>query len=116
MGDDKTNEDDLTIKLYEFLKQQVNLGHTIQSGRDMLKVQEQQYFLQVIYNQLLNSECSESNIQKGVKNSYKGILQRIKGKQGRFRGNLCGKRVEFSGRTVISPDPNLEINEISIPL
>jgi hypothetical protein len=38
-------------------------------------------------------------------------VQRLKGKQGRFRGNLSGKRVDFSGRTVISPDPNLAINE-----
>ena len=36
-------------------------------------------------------------------------MQRLKGKQGRFRGNLSGKRVDFSGRTVISPDPNLRV-------
>ena len=35
----------------------------------------------------------------------------MKGKQGRFRGNLSGKRVDFSGRTVISPDPNLKIDD-----
>lgn len=42
-----------------------------------------------------------------------GFVQRLKGKQGRFRGNLSGKRVEFTGRTVISPDPNLKISEVS---
>ena len=42
-------------------------------------------------------------------------MQRLKGKQGRFRGNLSGKRVDFSGRTVISPDPNLAINEVRVP-
>lgn len=41
-----------------------------------------------------------------------GFVQRLKGKQGRFRGNLSGKRVEFTGRTVISPDPNLKITEV----
>ena len=38
-----------------------------------------------------------------------------KGKQGRFRGNLSGKRVDFSARTVISPDPNLRVNEVGVP-
>lgn len=44
-----------------------------------------------------------------------GFVQRLKGKQGRFRGNLSGKRVEYTGRTVISPDPNLKISEVSHP-
>jgi len=43
----------------------------------------------------------------------RGFCQRLKGKQGRFRGNLSGKRVDFSGRTVISPDPNLRIDEVN---
>ena len=38
----------------------------------------------------------------------------LKGKQGRFRGNLSGKRVDFSGRTVISPDPNLRVDQVSM--
>jgi DNA-directed RNA polymerase III subunit RPC1 len=42
-------------------------------------------------------------------------VQRLKGKQGRFRGNLSGKRVDFSGRTVISPDPNLRVDEVCVP-
>ena len=42
----------------------------------------------------------------------RGFCQRLKGKQGRFRGNLSGKRVDFSGRTVISPDPNLRIDQV----
>lgn len=44
---------------------------------------------------------------------FRGFVQRLKGKQGRFRGNLSGKRVDFSGRTVISPDPNLNINQVT---
>ena len=37
----------------------------------------------------------------------KSIKERLKGKEGRIRGNLMGKRVDFSARTVITPDPNL---------
>ncbi|MEM3647036.1 MAG: DNA-directed RNA polymerase subunit A', partial [Thermofilum sp.] len=44
------------------------------------------------------------------------LAQRLKGKEGRFRGSLAGKRVDFSARTVISPDPNLGINEVGVPI
>ncbi|KIH46284.1 DNA-directed RNA polymerase subunit A' domain protein [Ancylostoma duodenale] len=50
------------------------------------------------------------------KKPMRAFTQRLKGKQGRFRGNLSGKRVDFSARTVISPDPNLRIDEIGIPI
>ena len=46
----------------------------------------------------------------------RGFCQRLKGKQGRFRGNLSGKRVDFSARTVISPDPNLRIDQVAVPV
>ena len=46
----------------------------------------------------------------------RGWAQRLKGKQGRFRGNLSGKRVDFSGRTVISPDPNLRVDQVAVPV
>jgi DNA-directed RNA polymerase beta' subunit len=42
----------------------------------------------------------------------KTITQRLKGKEGRIRGNLMGKRVDFSGRTVITADPNLQIDQV----
>ncbi|MDD1742764.1 MAG: DNA-directed RNA polymerase subunit A', partial [Methanotrichaceae archaeon] len=46
----------------------------------------------------------------------KTLSQRLKGKEGRFRGSLSGKRVNFSARTVISPDPNLSINDVGVPM
>ena len=48
------------------------------------------------------------------KKSTRGFVQRLKGKTGRFRGNLSGKRVDYSSRTVISPDPNLQIDQVYI--
>ena len=46
----------------------------------------------------------------------KTITERIKGKEGRIRHNLAGKRVNFSSRTVISPDPYIKLNEVGVPL
>jgi DNA-directed RNA polymerase III subunit RPC1 len=62
----------------------------------------------------INSELPGVPTQPGQK-PMRGFVQRLKGKQGRFRGNLSGKRVDFSGRTVISPDPNLRIDEVAVP-
>ena len=45
----------------------------------------------------------------------KSISQRLKGKEGRVRGNLMGKRVDYSARTVISGDPNISIDELGVP-
>jgi len=45
----------------------------------------------------------------------KSIRQRLKGKEGRIRGNLMGKRVDFSSRTVITGDPNISIDEVGVP-
>ena len=70
-------------------------------------------FLQAQVAMLINSDMpgfphSMHNTGKPLR----ALSQRLKGKQGRFRGNLSGKRVDFSARTVISPDPNLSIEEV----
>lgn len=62
----------------------------------------------------INSELPGVPSQLGQK-PIRGFVQRLKGKQGRFQGNLSGKRVDFSARTVISPDPNLRIDEVTVP-
>lgn len=47
--------------------------------------------------------------------AIKAIRARLKGKEGRLRGNLMGKRVDFSARTVITPDPNLMLDQLGVP-
>lgn len=68
--------------------------------------------LQIEVGQYINSDVRGQPQQGQEKKKLDGFVQRLKGKQGRFRGNLSGKRVEFTGRTVISPDPNLKITEV----
>ena len=72
-------------------------------------------FLQLQCALYINSELSGKSLNMKPTKSSRGIIQRLKGKQGRFRGNLSGKRVDFSGRTVISPDPNLRIDQVGVP-
>ncbi|XP_066147818.1 DNA-directed RNA polymerase III subunit RPC1 [Euwallacea fornicatus] len=113
---DGTNEDDLTMKqseiifLNDVIKRYKLCGASVnmyQEGWDHLQLQTALY---------INSELSGVPMNLMPKKPGRGLVQRLKGKQGRFRGNLSGKRVDFSSRTVISPDPNLEIDQVGVPL
>lgn len=53
-------------------------------------------------------------LQRGGR-PLKSLRQRLKGKDGRIRGNLMGKRVDFSARTVITADPNLNLDQLGVP-
>ena len=64
----------------------------------------------------MNSNAPGLPLQILGNKGIRALFQRLKGKHGRFRGNLSGKRVNFSGRTVISPDPNIEIDEVVVPI
>ena len=57
-----------------------------------------------------NESCGGEKAKLKTGKSVKSIRERLKGKEGRLRGNLMGKRVDFSARTVITPDPNLRLD------
>ncbi|OXU26333.1 hypothetical protein TSAR_003123 [Trichomalopsis sarcophagae] len=111
-----TNEDNLTMKLSEILL----INEAIQIHRQRgLKIQnytEDWEFLQLHVALYINSEMSGIPPSMQPQKAGRGLVQRLKGKQGRFRGNLSGKRVDFSSRTVISPDPNLRIEQVGVPI
>ncbi|XP_076809232.1 DNA-directed RNA polymerase III subunit RPC1-like [Clavelina lepadiformis] len=111
-----TNEDDLTMKLTEI----IFLNDVIQkhkaSGAKSQMIMEDWDFLQLQCALYINSELSGIPFNMKPQKPTRGFVQRLKGKQGRFRGNLSGKRVDFSGRTVISPDPNLRIDQVGVPV
>ncbi|KAK4055766.1 DNA-directed RNA polymerase III subunit C1 (rpo31) [Microbotryomycetes sp. JL201] len=91
-----TNEDDITVKLTEIIFMNAVIKTGLAKG---------------VTAQNLMASIPTAIGQKPIR----GFCQRLKGKQGRFRGNLSGKRVDFSGRTVISPDPNLQIDQVAVP-
>ncbi|EJW04187.1 hypothetical protein EDEG_01519 [Edhazardia aedis USNM 41457] len=110
-----SNEDDLTVKLCEIISTNNNLKVSIKEGKNMYGLQEDWDFLQLQVNLFINSDLPNYNKTENVQ-GIRGIVQRLKGKHGRFRGNLSGKRVDFSGRTVISPDPCLSVEEVGVPV
>ncbi|KAF7776405.1 hypothetical protein Agabi119p4_4798 [Agaricus bisporus var. burnettii] len=112
--DGASNEDDLTVKLTEIVFTNALIKKGLLRGSPTPQFMEQWDFLQLSVAMYVNSELPGVPSQPGQK-PIRGFVQRLKGKQGRFRGNLSGKRVDFSGRTVISPDPNLRIDEVAVP-
>lgn len=110
-----TNEDDLTMKQSEIIFINDAIKKHKLSGASVNMYQEGWDFLQLHTALYINSELSGVPLAMMPKKPGRGLVQRLKGKQGRFRGNLSGKRVDFSSRTVISPDPNLEIDQVGVP-
>lgn len=112
-----TNEDDLTMKMAEIVYCNALLLDSLERGNMPQKIYEEWDNLQLQCAVYINSELPgvSSLLPMGTR-PIRGLCQRLKGKTGRFRGNLSGKRVDFSSRTVISPDPNLEIDQIAVPV
>ncbi|KAJ1365444.1 DNA-directed RNA polymerase [Parelaphostrongylus tenuis] len=111
-----TTEDDITMKLCEIILINDVLEKHKKDGATIKTVTEAWDHLQVQVALYFNGELSGLPPELQPNKPLRGLTQRLKGKQGRFRGNLSGKRVDFSGRTVISPDPNLRIDEVGVPI
>lgn len=111
-----SNEDDLTMKLGEIVWISELIGQDLDRGTPVASVMEHWDILQLQVALYINSEFPGIPLNMQSKKPVRGICQRLKGKQGRFRGNLSGKRVDFTARTVISPDPNLRIDEVGVPV
>jgi len=110
------SEDDLTHKLVDVIKINQRLQENRDTGAPQLIVEDLWQLLQ--YHVTTYFDNQTAGIPPARHRSgrpLKTLSQRLKGKEGRFRSNLSGKRVNFSSRTVISPDPYISINEVGIP-
>jgi DNA-directed RNA polymerase beta' subunit len=110
VAENTTCDDDLTIQYIEIIKANKHLGDPT------LNELRKQKYTQIIKFRI---KCLFNNDQGSSKHSngrpLKGIKKRLTGKEGLLRGNLLGKRVDKSARTVIGPDPTLRTDEIAIP-
>ena len=115
-------EDMLTGKLVDIIKANMRIRKQIDkestSGEEPKylndNVQLLQYHIATYFdNENMNLPKSE---QKSGGRPTKSISDRIRGKTGRIRGNLMGKRTDFSARTVITSDPNLSLDDLGVPI
>ena len=111
------SEDDLTHKLVDIIRINQRLQENRDAGAPQLIVEDLWDLLQYHVTTYFDNQTSgipPARHRSG--RALKTLAQRLKGKEGRFRSNLSGKRVNFSARTVISPDPNISINEVGVPI
>ncbi len=110
------SEDDLTHKLGDIVRINQRLFENINAGAPEIIIEDLwdllQYHITTFFD---NSVAQLPPARHRSGQPLKTISERIKSKEGRIRHNLAGKRTNFCARTVISPDPNLKINEVGVP-
>lgn len=111
------SQDDLTHKLSEIVKTNSLLIKQLQNSESdntsdkAIKDLLQYHVTTYIDNGIPGINQATQRTGRPIK----AICQRLKSKEGRFRGNLMGKRVNFSARTVITAEPNIALDELGVP-
>ena len=109
-------QDDLTYKLADIIKASANLRRMEQEGAPAHILNDFADLLQ--YHSATYMDNDIAGLPQSLQSSgrpVKALRARLKGKEGRLRGNLMGKRVDFSARTVITGDPNIELDQVGVP-
>jgi len=110
------SEDDLTHKLSDIIRANQRLWENLNAGAPEVIIEDLWDLLQFHITTFFDNTVTRIPPARHRSGQpLKTITERIKGKEGRIRKNLAGKRVNYSARTVISPDPSIEINEVGVP-
>eukprot|EP00548_Thalassiothrix_antarctica_P002465 CAMPEP_0194143634 /NCGR_PEP_ID=MMETSP0152-20130528/12758_1 /TAXON_ID=1049557 /ORGANISM="Thalassiothrix antarctica, Strain L6-D1" /LENGTH=1743 /DNA_ID=CAMNT_0038843123 /DNA_START=23 /DNA_END=5254 /DNA_ORIENTATION=+ len=110
------SEDDLTHQLVNVIKSNIALQNAVTSGEPQFLIEQFEIALQHHVAAFMDNELrGMPQVTQRSGRPLKTLQARLKGKEGRIRGNLMGKRVDFSSRTVITADPNLGINQVGVP-
>ena len=110
-------EDDLTHKLSDIIKTNNSIIDKINKGASEDTIKYITMLLQYHVFTFINNQIpglAPSQQRNGRK--LKSVSDRMKKKEGRIRGNLNGKRVDQSARSVITPDPYISIDELGVPI
>ena len=111
------SEDDLTHIIINIIKSNKTLQEKIEQNASPNILDDWTTVLQYYVATLIDNKIpGVAAVAQRSGRPLKAIKDRLNGKSGRVRGNLMGKRVDFSARSVITPDPNLSISELGIPL
>jgi DNA-directed RNA polymerase II subunit RPB1 len=111
------SEDDLSHILVNIIKTNKTLQEKIQSNAPSNVIEDYHTLLQYYHSiQVDNKIPGVASLAQRSGRPLKSIKDRLNGKNGRMRGNLMAKRVDFSARSVITGDPNISIRELGIPL
>lgn len=110
-------EDDMTHILVNILKTNSILEDKIRQNASPSVISDQAMMLQFfVSSQVDNRMPGSSHMSQRSGRPLKSIKDRLTGKAGRIRQNLMGKRVDYSARSVITPEPNISITELGVPM
>lgn len=111
------SEDDISHIIVNILKANKTLQEKIQANAPANVTDDWTTVLQYYVATLVDNKIpGVAAVAQRSGRPLKSIKERLNGKQGRVRGNLMGKRVDFSARSVITPDPCLSVSELGVPL
>ena len=111
------SEDDITHIIVNIIKANKTLQEKIQQNANLNIIEDWTTVLQYYVATLVDNKIpGVASVAQRSGRPLKSIKERLNGKTGRVRGNLMGKRVDFSARSVITPDPQLSIRELGVPM
>jgi DNA-directed RNA polymerase subunit beta' len=91
------------------------LKHLIDLGAPEIILRNEKRMLQEAVDSLIDSSQARQARRRTNRRPLRSLSEMLRGKQGRFRQNLLGKRVDYSGRSVIVVGPELKLNECGLP-
>ena len=111
------SEDDISHIIVNIIKANKTLQDKLQQNATAKVIDDWTTVLQYYCATMVDNKIpGVASVAQRSGRPLKSIKERLIGKQGRVRGNLMGKRVDFSARSVITPDANIGISELGIPL
>ena len=110
------SEDDLSHILINIIKTNITLNEKLNQDAPINVIDDWTTVLQYYIATMINNKIpGVSNVTQRSGRPLKSVQERLNGKFGRIRGNLMGKRVDYSSRSVITPDASLKINQLGVP-
>jgi DNA-directed RNA polymerase beta' subunit len=119
MDSGKESDDDLTHKINDIIKFNNQLRIKLEEQTKQAYIDDWWQLVQYHVATYVDNEISnvpKATHTRGSGRPLKTIRQRVKAKEGRVRGNLMGKRVDGSARSVITADPNLSLDQLGVPV
>ena len=111
------SEDDISHIIVNIIKANKTLQEKLQQNATSKVIDDWTMVLQYYCATMVDNKIpGVASVAQRSGRPLKSIKERLVGKQGRVRGNLMGKRVDYSARSVITPDANIGISELGIPI
>lgn len=109
------SDDELTHQIMSIVKRNLQLRRDKESDAKAAADRSRALLQESVATLFNNASTYYKPTKVGDTKTLKSLTERLKGKYGRLRGNLMGKRVDFSARTVITGDPNIDVDEVGVP-